>query len=110
MGDVIKFVQTATIPTGGSIQILYTHDPQGKPSRVGLLAMSITQTAQVGASCILYGNDPANMICLSHHAHTPADYSNVIHPNFVIQPGQVIKFYIRDATAGDTVVIMMEGH
>jgi len=110
MGDVIKFVQTATISSGGTYEILYTHDPKGKPSRIGLIACSITAGTQTGSSCILYGNDPTNMVCLSHHPHTPTDYSNVVEPNMVIQPGQCIKFSLRTVTAGDTIVCMVEGH
>lgn len=111
MGDTVSFVQTATVNGAASaLEILYTHNPKGKPSRIGLIALSITAGTQTGASCILYGNDPSNMVCLSHHAHTPADYSNVVEPDIVIQPGQVIKFYLRTATAGDTVVVMVEGH
>lgn len=110
MGDAIKFVQTATISSGGTLEIFYTHDPRGKPSRVGLIACSITAGTQTGRSCIFYGNDPSNMVCLSHHAHTAADYTNIVEPNIVIHPGQVIKFYLVGITAGDTVVVMVEGH
>jgi len=110
MGDVLKFVQTATISSGGTLEILYTHDPKGKPSRVGLIACSITAGTQIGASNISYGNDPTNMVVLSRHAHTPTGLSNVVQPDIVIQPGQVIKFNMTGVTAGDTVVTMVEGH
>jgi len=110
MGDVIKFVQTATISSGGTLEILYTHDPKGKPSRVGLIALSITAGTKTGRSCIFYGNDPNNMVCISTPAHTAASYSNTIAPDIVIQPGQCIKFYLQDCTAADTVVVMVEGH
>lgn len=111
MGDVIKFVQTATINgAGGALEIIYTHDPKGKPSRVGLIALSITAGTKTGRSCIFYGNDPSNMVCLQTHAHTANDYTNYVDPDIVIQPGQVIKFYAQNVTAGDTVVVMIEGH
>jgi len=110
MGDVIKFVQTATISSGGTYEILYTHDPKGKPSRVGLIACSITAGTQTGASQITYGNDPSNVVILSRHAHTASNPSNVVEPNIVIQPGQCIKFNLTGVTAADTVVCMVEGH
>jgi len=110
MGDVIKFVQTATISSGGTLEILYTHDPKGKPSRVGLIALSITAGTKTGRSCIFYGNDPNNMVCLQTHEHTATAYSNTYEPDIVIQPGQCIKFYAQTVTAGDTVVVMVEGH
>jgi len=109
MGDVIKWVQTVTA-NGGALQFLYTHDPKGKASRVGLIAASITSGTQTGASCIFYGNDPTNMVCMSHHTHTVTDYTNRVEPDIVIQPGQCIKIYMTSVTAGDTVVCMVEGH
>jgi len=110
MGDVIKFVQTATISSGGTLEILYTHDPKGKASRVGLISVSIVAGTKTGRSCIFYGNDPTNMVCISTHAHTATNYTNVCEPDIVIQPGQVIKMYLQNVTAGDSVVIMVEGH
>jgi len=109
MGDVIKWVQTVTA-NGGALQFLYTHDPKGKASRVGLIACSITAGTKTGRSCIFYGNDPTNMVCIQTHEHTAQDYSNVAEPDIVIQPGQVIKIYLQNVTAGDTVVCMVEGH
>jgi len=109
MGDVIKWVQTVTA-NGGALEFLYTHDPKGKASRVGLIAFSIRSGTQTGASCISYGNDPLNVVCLNHHSHTASDYSNVVEPDIVIQPGQVIKISASSVTAGDVVVAMVEGH
>ena len=110
MGDPISFVQTATINgAGDALQIIYTHDPKGKPSRVGLLECTLSG-ARTGRSCIFYGNDPTNMVSLQTHEHTATAYANVYEPNIVIQPGQVIKFYVQGATAGDVVTVMVEGH
>jgi len=109
MGDVIKWVQTVTA-NGGALEFLYTHDPKGKPSRVGLMALSINAGAKTGRSCIFYGNDPVNMVCVQTHEHTATAYSNACEPDIVIQPGQCIKFYAQNVTAGDTVVCMVEGH
>jgi len=109
MGDVIKWVQTVTA-NGGALQFLYTHDPKGKASRIGLIALSINAGTQTGRSCIFYGNDPTNMVCIQTHEHTTAAYSNACEPDIVIQPGQCIKFIASNVTAGDTVVAMVEGH
>ena len=57
MGDAIKFVQTATISSGGTYQIVYTHDPKGKASRVGLISAYIASGTQTGDVSIKYGND-----------------------------------------------------
>lgn len=111
MGDTVSYVQTATVNGAGSaLEIIYTHNPYGKPSRIGLIALSITAGTKTGRSCIFYGNDPTNMVCLQTHEHTATAYSNTYEPDIVIQPGQVIKFYLQNATAGDTVVVMIEGH
>lgn len=110
MGDAIKFVQTATISSGGTLEILYTHDPKGKASRVGLIACSIVAGTKTGRSCLFYGNDPLNMVCLNTHEHTATAYSNTYEPDIVIQPGQCIKLYMQNVTAGDSVVFMIEGH
>jgi len=109
MGDVIKWVQTVTA-NGGALEFLYTHDPKGKASRVGLIAMSINAGTKTGVSCIFYGNDPTNMVCVQRHEHTATAPGNVMEPDIVIQPGQCIKIYATSVTAGDTVVCMVEGH
>jgi len=109
MGDVIKWVQTVTA-NGGALEFLYTHDPKGKASRVGLIAFSIRSGTQTGVSCIGYGNDPLNVVCLNRHPHTASSPSNAIDPDIVIQPGQCIKISASNVTSGDVVVAMVEGH
>jgi len=110
MGDAIKFVQTATISTGGTMQIVYTHDPRGKASRVGLLSAYIASGTQTGDVSIKYGNDITNTVEIGNGSFTANDPSVTLNPNFVIHPGQVIIFDFATITAGDVVRIMVGGH
>lgn len=110
MGDAIKFVQTATIPSGGTAQIVYIHDPKGKASRVGILAAYLASGTQTGDVSIKYGNDITNTVEVGNGAFTASDPSVVLHPNFVIHPGQVIIFDFSTVTAGDVARILIGGH
>jgi len=110
MGEAIKFVQTATISTGGTLQIVYTHDPKGKSSRVGLISAYIASGTQTGDVSIQYGNDITNPVEIGNGAFTTSDPSVVLNPNFVIHPGQCIIFNFATITAGDVVRVMVGGH
>lgn len=110
MGDAIKFVQTATISSGGTYEIVYTHDPRGKPSRVGLIAARISAGTQTGIVSIRFGNDPTNMVELERHAFTASNPSVSLDPSLVLYPGQVISFHFSTITAGDTIVVAIGGH
>ena len=110
MGDAIKFVQTATISSGGTYQIIYSHDPRGKPSRVGIISAYIASGTQTGDVSIKYGNDITNTVEIGNGSFTASDPSVVLEPNFVIHPGQVIIFDLATITAGDVVRVMVGGH
>lgn len=110
MGDAIKFVQTATISTGGTYEIVYTHDPRGKPSRVGLIAARIASGTQTGVVSIRFGNDPLNMVELERFSFTANNPSVTLYPEFVIYPGQVISFHFSTITAADTICVAIGGH
>ena len=110
MGDAIKFVQTATISSGGTLQIVYTHDPRGKSSRVGLISAYIASGTQTGRVDIQYGNDIVNTVEIGNGTFTANDPSVVLEPNFVIHPGQVVIFNFSAITAADVVRVMVGGH
>ncbi len=98
------------VPTGGEIIFEYVHPPDGKPSRVGLIAAHISAGTQTGKLCIRYGNDLSTALEIHKDVFTANDPSVAISPNFVIQPGQVIRIWLWDVTAGDTVRAFIEGH
>ena len=110
MGDAIKFVQTATISTGGTLQIVYTHDPTGKASKVGVISAYVASGTQTGDVSIKYGNDITNTVEIAGGQLSSSSPSLVFSPNFVIHPGQVIIFDLATITAGDVVRVMVGGH
>lgn len=110
MGEAVKFVQTATIPTGGALQISYVHDPKGKASRVGIISTYLAAGTQTGAVSIRYGNDITNTVEIGNGTFTANDPSVTIHPNFVIHPGQVITIHFTTVTANDTARVVIGGH
>ena len=110
MGDAIKFVQTATISSSGALQIVYSHDPRGKSSRVGLISAYIASGTQTGRVNIQYGNDITNTVEIGNGTFTASDPSVVLEPNFVIHPGQVVIFNFAAVTGGDVVRVMVGGH
>lgn len=110
MGDVIRYVQTATISTGGTYETFYIHDPSGKPSRVGLIAASLESGTQTGVVQISIGNDVSNTVMIERFAFTANNPSVALNPNFVIQPGMVIRFAFGSITAGDVARIAVVGH
>ena len=110
MGDAIKFVQTATISSSGTYQIIYTHDPRGKSSRVGLVSFYIASGVQTGNVSVKYGNDTLNTVEIGNGVFTANDPSVVLEPNFVIHPGQNIIFNFAAITGGDVVRVMVGGH
>lgn len=111
MGDAIKFVQTATISTGGTFQFVYTHDPKGKPSKVGIIAVELRSGTQTGDVSIKYGNDISQTVEVGNGAFTASDPSVVLlDPGFVIHPGQVIIADLATITAGDEARFLVGGH
>ena len=110
MGDAIKFVQTATISTGGTLQIVYTHDPKGKSSKVGVISAYIASGTQTGKVSVKYGNDITNTVEIGNGVFTANDPSVVLSPDFVVHPGQVILFDFSTMVAGDVVRVMVGGH
>ena len=110
MGDAIKFVQTATISTGGTLQIVYVHDPKGKPSRVAIISAYLASGTRTGAVSVKYGNDITNTVELGNGTFTANDPSVVLEPELVIYPGQVIIFDLTTITAGDVARVMIGGH
>ena len=110
MGDAIKFVQTATISSSGTFQIVYTHDPRGKASRVGILSANIASGTQTGDVSIKYGNDITNTVEIGNGTMSAANPAVTLNPNFVIHPGQCLVFDFTTITAGDVVRVMVGGH
>lgn len=110
MGDVIRYVQTATISTGGTYETFYVHDPRGKPSRVGLISASLESGTQTGVVQISIGNDITNTAMIERFAFTANNPCVALNPNFVIQPGMVIRFKFSNITGGDVARISVVGH
>jgi len=111
MGDVISAAfGPQAVPTAGEIIWDYVHPPKGKASRVGLIAAHLSAGTQTGKLCIRYGNDIGTALEIHKDVFTALDPSVAINPNFVIQPGQIIRIWIWDVTAGDTARFFIEGH
>lgn len=113
MGDIIAFGFGPMAIAGAGEQIItYTHDPRGKPSRVGLITVHISAGTQTGKLCIRYGNSPDVNTCPEIHkdVFTATNPSVRIDPNLVIHPGQSIHIWLWDVTAGDTIMGFIEGH
>ena len=112
MGDAIRFgFGPHPIAGAGEEIIPYTHDPKGKPSRVGLITVHLSGGTQTGKLCIRYGNGDIN-VCpeIYKGVFTANNPSCTIHPNFVIYPGESIYIWAWDVTAGDTIMGRIEGH
>jgi hypothetical protein len=111
MGDTIAAAfGPIAVPTGGEIIWNYVHPPDGKPSRVGLIAAHLSAGTQTGKLCIRYGADVGSALEIHKDVFTANDPSVAISPNLVIQPGQVIRIWIWDVTAGDIFRAFIEGH
>jgi hypothetical protein len=111
MGQTISAAYgPAAVPTGGEVIWDYVHDPKGKASRVGLIAAHLSAGTQTGKLCIRYGNDVGSMLEIHKDVFTANDPSVAIEPNIVIQPGQVIRVWVWNVTAADTVRMFIEGH
>ena len=98
------------IPGAGEHIFEYVHPATAKPSRIGLIAAHISAGTQTGKICIRYGNDPVSALEIGRGTFTAAYPSYKIEPNLVIQPGQAIRIWLWDITAGDTVRAFIEGH
>ena len=110
MGAPVKFTQTAVISSGGAQTISYVHDPQGKASRIGVIAAHIASGTQTGMVAFYYGNDLTNAVMIHRQALTATTPYAVTYPEFVIYPGQVIAISFSGVTAGDVARVHIGGH
>jgi len=111
MGDAIKYEARTAAPGAVALTLTYTHDPKGKPSRVGIIACSLASGTQTGSVSIRYGNSPGTVAEIGNGTFTANDPSVVIHPNFVIHPGQIIQaVFSATVMAGDIATLTVGGH
>jgi len=111
MGAPIQYEARTAAPGGAALTLSYTHDTKGKASRVGIIACTLASGTQTGAVSIRYGNSPGTAAEIGNGTFTAADPSVVIHPNFVIYPGQTITaIFSSTVTAGDVCTLTIGGH
>ena len=111
MGEAVKYhARTAVAAAATAQSFTYTHDPKGKPSRIGIIACAVDSGTQTGSVRIYYGNSAGSMVEIGNGTFTAADPTVVLEPNFVIHPGQVIVATYTNITAGDVISMFIGGH
>jgi hypothetical protein len=111
MGDIVSAAfGPMAVPGGGELILEYGHPATGRASRIGLIAVHLSAGTQTGKLCIRYGNDVNTALEIHKDVFTAALPSVAIDPGIVIQPGQFIRIWVWDVTAGDTLRAYIEGH
>lgn len=109
MGDAIAY-QGQTAVGSGSQSFIYIHNPKGKASKIGIIAAHIASGTQTGVVEISIGGDSTNPVLIYRGSFTAAAPYVRLDPNYVIQPGQIIKIAFSSITAGDVVRCFIGGH
>lgn len=111
MGYRVDHTEGPVGATGTSKSLFYRHpaDQRKGSTKIGCVTAEIKSGTMTGKVRIYAGWEGTDR-CIGDSVLTKSNPRLIVHPDIILEPGQMISCYFTNITAGDTVYMAVEGH